>query len=246
MLIENDWDRRKTEDLACHYNVAGSLGNYSKSSSPYEFLTDRLRQPLFNSVGRCSVRERWNSNCLPLATAEVLIRETVPATGKQEWHNNNQDSKAAHHAVIITNVDEIVSHALALLRSRDYSVAELRQKLEAIFGSVPPDVIDHLLKKRFLDDRRFVENYVASRKKRGTLKLQAELAARGIPTALIEDALSRVDWPSLQEALAARMNDWKLRSPLQSRDAARLFRALVRLGYEEDAIREEVEQLLDR
>jgi len=38
------------------------------------------------------------------------------------------------------------------------------------------------------------------------------------------------------------MNDWKLRAPLQSRDAARLYRALVRLGYDEDAIREEIEQ----
>jgi len=34
-----------------------------------------------------------------------------------------------------------------------------------------------------------------------------------------------------------------LRPPLQPRDAGRLFRALLRLGYDEDAIREELEQL---
>jgi hypothetical protein len=43
--------------------------------------------------------------------------------------------------------------------------------------------------------------------------------------------------------LADKMNGWKLGAPLQSRDATRLFRALLRLGYDEDAIREEIEQL---
>ena len=52
-------------------------------------------------------------------------------------------------------------------------------------------------------------------------------------------------WPSLREALAAKMKGWKLRAPLQLRDAARLFRALQRLGYEEDAIREEIENIND-
>jgi hypothetical protein len=59
----------------------------------------------------------------------------------------------------------------------------------------------------------------------------------------MEEILSRTAWPSLREALTDKMNDWKLRAPLQSRDAARLFRVLSRLGYDEDAIREEIEQL---
>ena len=48
---------------------------------------------------------------------------------------------------------------------------------------------------------------------------------------------------SLQEALEARMMDWGLRTPIQLRDAARLFRALARLGYDGDAIGEEIERL---
>ena len=140
-------------------------------------------------------------------------------------------------------VDEILSYALKLLRGRDYTVANLREKLAAKFGDVPQDIVDHLLKKNFLNDRRFAENYVARRRDRGAALLREELAARGVASPLIDEILSRADWPSLQEALAARMSDWKLRTPLQSRDGARLFRALLRLGYDEDAIREEIERL---
>ena len=140
-------------------------------------------------------------------------------------------------------MEEILSYALKLLRGRDYTVIRLREKLATKFGSVTEETIDHLLKRKFLNDRRFAENYVRKRKERGAAVLREELAARGVPAPLIEETLDATDWPSLREALAAKMDDWKLRAPLQPRDAARLFRALLRLGYDEDAIREEIEQL---
>jgi len=147
---------------------------------------------------------------------------------------------------IITDVDDVYSYALKLLKARDYSVQALKQKLENKFGAAPPDVIEFLLRKNFLNDRRFTENYVARRKDRGTAMLREELLNRGVPTELAEEILSRQEWPSLREALKAKMNDWNMRAPLQSRDAARLFRALLRLGYEEDAIREEIEHLYEQ
>ena len=145
--------------------------------------------------------------------------------------------------LIIAEVDEIYVQALKLLRARDYTVAKLREKLESKFGSVPDAIIEQLLRKNFLNDRRFAENYAAKRKHRGAAMLREELIARGIPAAVAGEILSGTDWPSLREALTAKMKDWNLRAPLQSRDAARLFRALLRLGYDESAIREEIEQL---
>lgn len=144
---------------------------------------------------------------------------------------------------IITNVDEIYLYALKLLRGRDHTVADLRRKLQGKFDSAPDEVIERLLSKNFLNDRRFAENYVARRKDRGRSALHGELLARGVELELVEQTISRAEWPSLRDALAARMKDLNLRAPLQSRDAARLFRALLRLGYDEDAIREEIEQL---
>ena len=142
---------------------------------------------------------------------------------------------------IITNVDEIYTYALKLLKSRDYSIASLRERLEARFGEVPQQVFEQLLQKNFLNDRRFAENYIARRKRRGPAAVREELLARGITAGLANEMVSRTEWPSLRDALNAKMNDWKLRVPLQPRDAARLFRALLRLGFNEDAIREEIE-----
>jgi SOS response regulatory protein OraA/RecX len=143
-------------------------------------------------------------------------------------------------------VNEIYLHALKLLRARDYTAAALREKLEAKFGAVPESVIEQLIQKKFLNDRRFAENYVTKRKKKGAAALREELLARGVAAELIGEILSQSEWPSLQAAVKAKMNDLNLRSPLQPRDAGRLFRALLRLGYDEDAIREEIEQLRER
>ena len=140
-------------------------------------------------------------------------------------------------------MDEIYVYALKLLQRRDHTIANLRQKLVAKFGKAPEEAIDQLLRKNFLNDRRFAENYVRKRRERGAAVLRDELIARGVPETLAHEILSRADWPSLREALTAKMEGWKLRAPLQSRDAARLFRALQRLGFDEDAIREEIEQL---
>ena len=143
-------------------------------------------------------------------------------------------------------VDEIYAHALKLLRMRDYTIAELHKKLEAKFGSAPQAVFDVLIQKKFLNDRRFAENYVARRRDRGVFLLRQELIDKGVDAEIADEILSNADFPSLKQAVADKMADWKLRVPLQSRDAARLFRALVRLGYDEDAIREEIDQINDQ
>ena len=140
-------------------------------------------------------------------------------------------------------MDEVFTYALKLLARRDYTIADLRKKLESRFGKFPEEVLERLIQKKFLNERRYVENYISRRKPRGKAALRAELEMRGVPKALIDEALAGTESPSLRDALNARMNDWNLRPPLAMRDAGRLFRALVRLGYDEDAIREEIEHL---
>ena len=81
------------------------------------------------------------------------------------------------------------------------------------------------------------------RRERGQAVLREELRSRGVAADLVDEVLSGTDWPSLTEVVAAKMTALKLRAPLQSRDAARLFRALLRLGYDEDAIRDQIENL---
>jgi SOS response regulatory protein OraA/RecX len=142
-------------------------------------------------------------------------------------------------------VNEVYLYALQILRRRDYTVSDLTKKVAAKFHQTPQHVIDELIRKNFLNDRRFAQNYAARRKDRGPAALREELESHGVRTELIDEVLSQTEWPSLRDALATKMGDWNLRAPLQSRDATRLFRALLRLGYDEDAIREEIGQHSD-
>jgi SOS response regulatory protein OraA/RecX len=140
-------------------------------------------------------------------------------------------------------VDEIYHQALKLLRRRDYTVAQLREKLESKFGEFPKETIDMLQKKRFLDDARFAGNFVMKRRDSHPSSVRDELMNSGVSPEIIEQALSVNDWPSLQHVVRAKMIDWKLQAPIHRKEANRLYRVLARLGYPEDEIREELEQL---
>lgn len=140
-------------------------------------------------------------------------------------------------------MDEIYHHALKVLQRRDYTEKQLRAKLETKFGDVPGEVFSRLLTKRFLDDRRYAENFVAKHPDSHPERVKELLEEAGIRREIIEAAISAINWPSLPDVLKAKMLDWRFHAPLKRRDAARLFRALSRLGYSEDEIREELEQL---
>jgi len=140
-------------------------------------------------------------------------------------------------------VEEIYIESLKLLKRRDYSVAQLKEKLSLKFGEVPQELIDRLLHKRFLDDARFARNLVAKRRNRHPSIVHAELLNLGISEETADHAIGASGWPSLSDVLRATMVDWKLQAPLHHRDVAKLYRALARLGFPEDEIREELDHL---
>ena len=143
-------------------------------------------------------------------------------------------------------MDEIYHHALKLLRRRDYTISQLRNKIEKKFGVVPDELIQALSEHRYLDDARYAANLVARRRHCHPSNVRNELSDAGVSGEIIEDALSSGDWVSLQDALRARLKLWNLHAPLNSRNASRLFRALARLGFPEDEIREELERILEQ
>ena len=140
-------------------------------------------------------------------------------------------------------MDEIYHQALKLLRRRDYTTAQLREKLTGKFGEVPQQTIEALQKKRFLDDARYAANFVKKSPESHPTRVRDELLASGVSAEIIDRAIADHDWPSLQHIVRAKMNDWKLHAPIQRKELGRLYRALARLGYPEDEIREELEQL---
>jgi SOS response regulatory protein OraA/RecX len=143
-------------------------------------------------------------------------------------------------------VDEIYHQALKLLRRRDYTIAQLREKLESRFGEVPKDVIEALKKRKFLDDARYAGNLVNKRKDFHPSFVREELLTSGVSPDIVEQVLSGYDWPSLQNVVRDKMLHWKLQSPIHRKEANKLYRILARLGYPEDEIREQLEQLQEK
>src|SRR5689334_2787365 len=100
--------------------------------------------------------------------------------------------------------NEIFNEAVRLLARRDYSIAGLRQKL----GELPEGVLERLVAKRYLDDRRYAETYISRHRNRGPERLQAELVQHGVDPSLAAEIVARSELDSLQQVLAAKMIAW--------------------------------------
>lgn len=142
------------------------------------------------------------------------------------------------------NVNEIHLYALRLLRARPYTVRKLQEKLETRFNHVPRELIDQFLRQNFLNDHRYAENYITKHKDHAAPFLREELINRGVPAALADESLAKTDWPALKDVVAEKISRLRMHVPLSRHDAARLFRTLVRLGFDQDTVQDEIEQLL--
>lgn len=131
--------------------------------------------------------------------------------------------------------------ALRLLARRDYTTAELRDKLVSRDYSAEDiqEALATLAAQGLLDDRRAAAAHVrtASRiKGRGRLRIQRELEARGLDRSLVREALEEL--PASDETAA--LNRVLLRRHLPPRltaaDRRRLFQQLLRRGFTADVI----------
>lgn len=124
--------------------------------------------------------------------------------------------------------------ALRLLGRRDYSAAELAERL-ARRGFERDDIdatVSGLVAAGIVDDRRTAEGHVrqASRLKgRGAWRIARELQARGIPEEIARQALESLSPDDEREAVRRIL---ARRPPPDSPEARRrLFQQLVRRGF---------------
>ncbi|WP_414501790.1 regulatory protein RecX [Zymobacter sp. IVIA_5232.4 C2] len=107
----------------------------------------------------------------------------------------------------------LMEYAIGLLARRDYSVAELHDRLgrRTEDGALIESVIDNLQQQGLQSDTRFAEVFVRSRisRRHGPRRILNELMLKGIEGASARAALQAAgtDWYALAcEALAARFS----------------------------------------
>ena len=144
--------------------------------------------------------------------------------------------------------------ALRALARVPLSEAGLRRRLLGR-GHAPAEVdaaCERLRELGYLDDRRFAREFIDVRTARrgvGPGRLAAELEARGVSPEVAEQALreaeSRGDLvpaDALRRSVARLVRGARV---LASREYARVYNALLRAGFDEEAIRGELERLRD-
>jgi regulatory protein len=93
--------------------------------------------------------------------------------------------------------DKALKYALSVLNRKDYTIFEMNAKLESkgYNEDVNNRVISYLIDKNFLNDERYVENYLYFRLKSGygINRIRYELSKRGIDQALLDAYLNEID-----------------------------------------------------
>ena len=131
--------------------------------------------------------------------------------------------------------------ALALLGRRDYTAAELRQRL--IDKKHPRDEVDEeiaaLIEDRTINDRRVATSHIriASQiKGRGRMRIRQELAARGIDRHLADELIAEL--PPEDEAAAIAKFLARKRFPAKptTEERRKIYQQLLRKGFTAEAI----------
>ncbi len=132
--------------------------------------------------------------------------------------------------------------ALRLLARREHSTRELTTKLTArgYEQQTVLAVIEALADRNLLSEGRFVDEFVASRLRRGSgpVKIREELRGRGVAESLVDNALSerRREW--LTNAEAARRKRFGAKLPGDFEERARQARFLQQRGFTVEQIRQ--------
>jgi regulatory protein len=139
--------------------------------------------------------------------------------------------------------DALRSAALRLLGRRDYTTAELREKLRTR-GGVDADideVLSGLARQDLVSDRRAAAAHVRSAvrlKLRGRARVARELAARGVDADVASDVLSAMPRDAEREAIAAVLLKKRVPARQNQADRRKLFQHLLRRGFSSDVIAE--------
>ncbi len=125
------------------------------------------------------------------------------------------------------------------LGRRDYSCEELARRLSRRYR---PDVVERVVaalqERGYLDDTRFVENYITARRAKGfgPLRIQSELLRRGIGRRLAAESLRLHDEAWVAEARRAKNKKFGDGLPQAPQERLKVQRFLANRGFTDEQI----------
>jgi regulatory protein len=131
----------------------------------------------------------------------------------------------------------LYEYAIGALARRMHSVAELKRKLRARCQeeSTVDRVVTRLKDHKYLSDATYAASYAAFRRdneKFGPRRVATDLKVKGVHAGVIEKAVDEAYSGVNEEDLArAFLRRKRLKKPAGNREAARIFRALMRAGF---------------
>ena len=146
------------------------------------------------------------------------------------------------------SVSELYTRAIKLLSNRPFSTPELKKKLlqHTSEESLVRSVLDRLISYGYLDDRKFIEGYIQSRrgsKHYGRQRIELELRFKGLDPSLVAEMLEQfyppdVDQLELRGALEKKLLG--LSPPMDAKKVAKLYNYLLRQGFSREAVYREI------
>jgi len=135
----------------------------------------------------------------------------------------------------------LYDYAVGALARRMRTVAELKRLLRTKVAhqedrdSLVEGVVEKLKEQKFLNDTQYASSYSALRKeneKFGRRRVVSDLKAKGVHGDIIEKAVGTAYDDVNEEELARNyLRRKRLEKPENQKEAARVFRALVRAGF---------------
>ena len=149
-----------------------------------------------------------------------------------------------------TDLSKAKISAFRLLKIRQRSVLELREKLAAkgIAKATVEETVAFLLEKKFLDDRAFAKAWIRYRQARpyGAQRIRMELRHKGIADEIIQEELGHAFGEYAEENVVlelARRRAARYRDIDPAKRKKRVFDFLARRGFGLDAINKAVRTL---
>ncbi len=189
-----------------------------------------------------------NDSKFPKLLDYQALKQQFGDDGSQPAVSSAAEDSAADHALSFEPKEaekkpglqgsRLRSYAFAVLTRKEYSKAELIEKL-ALYAESRDEVItlvDELSRENYQSDQRVAEIMLSSQKRKGKgpNQIKMKLKNKKIDTALIAEELKETDW--VQQAYELKVRKYGTEVTKDPKIKAKQIRFLMYRGFEMDAI----------